>query len=543
MPVILYGSVLGGNNWDIPLHTQKDNEWTTLKNARTWVRSIEKVGGFVQEFSTTLGITQPNMLQFWQSLNSVGVAQGYFVYAKGGFIRRISPAGDTDIAQGGIAYTNIITPASPVIPDGTEWNFTAMSGGYNMVVSNPLITPQFMNGDATALSDLPGWVNNSVVLNTVATTCQVIRSFKNQLIAGNITYRTSAGTIVQRPSTILISDKAAPGGIPQSWISTTANAADNFELNTTDPIFDIIILRDYALVLTANTMWLVGESTSQGPTPVKQISTTRGILGKGCVQVVDGKAFIVTTDDIIVADGSSTNFKSIANDIIKTTFFETELNINAGNSVFMRYHRYFNELIIAYPSKASGGIICDRALLYSLDDSSWSWTELPGIFDATYAPVVGAGATDPLRPWALNTYNNNVQRLHFAVANQLQAFDIGFSRNGQYQFLLEKFIDLRNVQGADEGSVKNFNRIYPLLVGSGQATVLMRFFDTPQNAPIDWTSPDITMTYNIDGVAPDYKLDPYSRGRYCALRIITSDTLRVQLCSFALDITLSGDFG
>ena len=371
MAYLKYDNILGGMNPDVPLHVQKDNEWTTLINARTWVRSIEKVGGWVPEFNYTMGITQPQILKFWTPINSGGVQQGYFVYAKGGNIRRISPLGDADIRYNGTNYTNVLMPAKPTIPDLTEWNFTAMSGGYNMVVSNPLITPQYMNGDATSLAPLPGWGTDGVVPGAVAQTCAVIRAFKNSLIAGNISYLLSNGQIVQRPSTILISAQAAPGGVPSTWLSTSTNAADNFELTTTNPILEIIILRDNACVMTYTDIFLIGQSVSQTATPVRQINGVRGILGKGCVAVVDGVAYMVTNNDIIKFDGSSTNYQTIANDIVKSTFFEIELNENAGNSVFMVYHQYFNELMIAYPSKVSGLTVCDRALIYSIDDDSF----------------------------------------------------------------------------------------------------------------------------------------------------------------------------
>ena len=541
MPFLKYDNILGGMNVDVPYHVLKENEWSDLKNARTWVRSIDKVGGYVNEFSYTLGLTQPQMLKFWTPINSAGVSQGYFVYAKGGNIRRISPVGDANIAQGGTAYTNIINTGTPTIDPATEWNFTAMSGGYNMVVSNPVIKPQYMNGDGTALADLPNWGNEAIVVGAVASTCTVIRAYKNQLIAGNITYRLSNGTIVQRPSTILISDKAAPGGVPQTWLSTATNAADNFELTTSNPILEILILRDNVVVFTYNDIFLIGESTSQSATPVRQISSSRGILGKGCAVVVDGICYAVTNNDIIKFDGSSTNFQSIANDIVKTNFYEIELNINAGNSVFVIYHQYFNEILIAYPSKASGGTVCDRALIYSLDDGAWSWTELPGIYDGVSAPVVGAGSGDALRPWTLNTYNNNVQRIHFASSNQLQALDIGWSRNGPYEVILEKFFDLHGVTGAATNVVKMLEAIYPVLIGSGSATIYANFYQSPQTT-ISWASPDITMQYDIDQNL-NYKISPHRRGRFMAIRIVSNTNMPLMLCHFGFDLKPSGTSG
>jgi len=552
MPVIKYSDILGGMYPDIPYHTQKPNEWTNLKNCRTWVRSVDKVGGWVNEFTYPLGISQPNMVQFWEAMNSGGTLNGYFVYAKAGNIRRIGAAGDTDIRQNGTDYTNVLTPATPTIPDLAEWNFTAMNGGYDMVVSNPYITPQYMDGDANTLADLPGWVNNSVVLNVVATTAQVVRAFSNQLIAGNIAYLLNDGTIVRRPSTILISDDAPPGGIPQSWSATSSNAADSFELTSTDPIYDIVVFRNNALALCQNSMFLIGKSVSQSPTSVTQLSSVRGIIGKGAVQVVDGFCYVVTTDDIIKLDGSSTNFKSIANDIIKTTFFESELNINAGSSVFMRYHRYFNELMIAYPSKSSGGTVCDKALIYSLDDGAWSWTDLPGVYDATTAPVVGNGNSDPYRAWPINTYNYNVQRLHFASGNQLQAMDIGTDRNGPYEVLMERFFDLdayedksaKTVQNVGSQVTKQLNAIYPTFVGDGSLQVQLKFFQTPvPNGSIDWTTPDQVLSYDVNAVAPDYKIDAYGRFRFMAMRIVSNTNLQLQLCDFSMDISPSGKFG
>lgn len=527
MPNIKFSNILAGMNQDQPFHAFKSPEWGNLRNGRTWVKSVDKFGGWDSEFTYTLGINEPRMLQFWRTITSGGVDQGYFVYALAGNIRRVSPLGDADIRPMGQDYVNVITGAP--VDSESEWYSTAMSGGYNFVTGNNQITPQYINGDGTNLADLPGWVygtiNNAAV---TATTCKVMRAFKNQLICGNLTHKLANGSVVQRPSTIRISDKSAPGGIPQSWQPVASNAADEFELTTTDPIQDIVIFGDYALVLCTNSIFIIGESTALAPTPVRQITNVRGAIGKEATLVVDGRVYVVTTDDVIVMDGTPTGFKSIANDIIKTWFFENQLDVNRGELVFARYHRYFNELFISYPNR--GSTSCDRALVYSLDDGSWSWTDVPGIYDATLGPTVGNN--DSERYWPVNTYNYNVSRLHFVNNSKLYALDIGMSRNGPFPVEWEKYFDFSDIDGLDASNTKSMLSLYPKIECTGPVYFDFKFYNEPIIRPVDWSKIDETRIFTPD----NYKISLSFRPRYMAMRIRTNDTNILKITSFEIEM-------
>jgi hypothetical protein len=440
------------------------------------------------------------------------------------------------------------------LPNDANWYATGLNGGYSLICGNQYIQPQYINGDNTTLRDLPGWNYPQTIngFNVVSLTASVIRAYGNQLIAGNITYLLSNGTIVRRPSTVLISDISAPGGIPSTWQVTSANAADNFELSASDSIVDIQILKNQAIVFCQNSIFAVGQSTALSPTPVKILNTTRGALSKDCALVVDGLIYFVAQDDILVSDGTSTNWKSIANDIIKQYFFQTELYVNGGNLVRLYYNRQFNEITMLYPSASGTGSVCDKAFTYDVEDKSWTSTDLSnglftGVLDVTYGPV--NGNNDTYRPWSNTIFSNHFYRLHFIQGSRLWAMDVGYMRNDLsgnppvYQCQLVKFIDLHSPNDALD-MMYTLNHVWPQLDCNTTVTFDFKTYATTvPKGSIDFSAPDATLTFDGSKSSyPDYKISPNVRGRYLAMRITMPVSDLVSLSGITLDVTPSKAF-
>jgi hypothetical protein len=559
MPSFKVRDFTGGMTPDIFGHKQQQNQSTLLFNYRNWKSAATKIGGQEVEL-TTMPLTKPTLLDFWRQQFTVNT--GYFVTAKAGNVWKTSPSGTSaEITKTG-GYTNVIDGSA--LSNTVIWTSTQLFGGLTFVCSNENITPQYVTNNAQIspaglLQDLPGWVWNTPGATNpyVAQTCGTIRSFDNQLWAGNITKKRQDGTLEYYPNLILYSDKSTNpantkgGFIPDTWqpssgtTGTASNWAGFVSLNTSDPIVDMVPLRDNLIVFTTNSCYFISKltQTQQAINP-QLFSSVRGLLSNDCAATFDGRVLFVTTDDIILTTGSSIDFQSQANQRIKDTFFNQYLTQNPvwQPNVFVRYNRFYHEVWIFYPSVNSTDGSCDQALVWDVESQGWSQVEVPGIYDAVYAPTIGDNTAGSNRPWS--GLNYAFGRFHFEYLTELLVQDIGFKRQFggslTYQTIYQKIFDLEDVQGGEPGMIKYWQRIFPFISGDTNATIQLKYSNIPFSTGVDWTIPDYSGVFTT---TQDYKIDSDGYGRYLAIRILTNDSNEHNLTSFDFDIDMAGKRG
>lgn len=559
MPAIKFRDFTGGMAPDVFSHKQAINQCTMLKNYRNWRNAATKVGGQEVEIAT-MPLTNPTLLDYWRQQFTVDVS--FFITAEQAQVWKTAPDGTSaQITKSG-GYTNVIDGTA--LPASTIWTSTQLFGGLTFVCNNQYITPQYVTNNASLspgglLQDLPGWVwnVNGDANPYTAQTAGIIRSFDNQLWAANITKKRQDGTLEYYPNLIVYSDKTTNpanslgGYVPDTWqpssgtSGTASNWAGYVSLNTSDPIIDLVPLRDSLLAFTTNSCYFIPKlQFTQQPIIPQLFSSVRGLLSEDCYADFDGRVLFVTTDDIILTTGSSIDFQSLANQRIKDTFFNTYLTRNPlwQQNVFCVYNRFYHEVWIFYPSVASANGSCDQALIWDVESNSWSIVDTPGVFDAVYAPTVGNGTSSGNRNWT--GFNYGFSRLHFQNGAELLVQDIGYSRewgaSTSYQTIYEKVFDLEEIQGVDATSVKHLMGIYPFIEGSTVATVEMKFSNVPFSTGVVWTTPDYSGDFDT---TQDYKIDPQRFGRYLAIRILTNDTNAHGITSFDFDLGIAGKRG
>ena len=558
MPVAKYRDVSGGMAPDVFVHKQAENQYQYLKNYRIYKNAISKIGGQQVEL-LNMPLNSPTLLDFWRLQTSTDV--GYFVSALAGQVWKTAPDGtDAQITRSGGDYVDVFTGGA--LSATSVWTSTQMFGGLTFILSNEQVTPQYVTSNALIspaglLQDLPGWIWNvpGDPNPYVAQTAKVVRAFDNQLWAGNITKKRQDGTLEYYPNLILYSDKATnPANTKQNYIpdtwqpsSGTAGVAANWagysSLNTSDPIIDMLPLRDTLLVFTTNRTYVVPKlQTTQQPLSPQILSTTRGLLSNDCAVAVDGYVFMVTTDDIVLTTGASIDFRSIANNLVKDTFFNEYLTRDPSNqnNVFVRYNRFYNEVWVFFPSVGGQGA-CNRALIWDVESRAWTLVDTPAIYSAVYSGVIGENTG--IRNWT--GINYAFQRLHFQSETTLVAQDVGYQRNWGPGFVgtigteLVKVFDLEE-RGTDSSIVKTLRAFYPYIQGDTNATVSLKFSNIPFSTGIDWSSPDYSGVFTT---TEDYKIDPLMTGRYMAVRIMTADNNEHNITSFNLDIDTGGRRG
>lgn len=558
MPLIKYRDFTGGMTPDISVHKMEDNQVTRLINYRNWKNAASKIGGQEIEIGA-MPLSQPNLIDFWRQ--QLTQSTGYFMTAKGGYVWQTAPSGlSANISKDG-GYVNYFD-ATGLGPE-TVWTSTQLYGGLTFVCNNEFISPQFVTNNASIspggiLQDLPGWVwNDPLDTNPyVARSCQVIRAFDNQLWAANIVNKRNDGTLEYLPNVILYSDKSTNisnsygGYIPDVWApsagttTTSSNWAGFVSLDTSDPVIDMLPLRDTLMVFTVNQTYMINKlQVAQQVLSPQRFSSVRGLLSNDCACSFDGRCFFVTTDDIILTTGASIDFTSLANQRIKDTFFNQYLTRNPEwqKNTFVRYNRFFNEVWVYYPSQNSADGACDRAMIWDVESAGWSDVEVPELYSAVYAPTIGDGASSTgIRNW--NGINYAFARFHFQNDNKLLVQDIGYSRawgdDANYQTVFEKVYDLENMSGADK--IKSLDSIYPFISGTTIATIELKFSNIPFANGVDWTTNDYSGEFET---LLDYKIDPQRNGRYIAIRIITDDTNEHNINAFDFDISTLGKRG
>jgi hypothetical protein len=559
MPVIKFKNLTGGMAPDISPHKMQADKTSYLYNYRNWKGACSKIGGQQIELPT-MPLDQPNLIDFWRQQFSQD--NSYWITAKAGQVWKTDPLGNSaEITRNNTDYVDVFTGAA--LTDETIWISSKLYGGLTFILNSGHTAPQYVTSNSQIspgglLQDIPGWIWNAPGDTNpyVARTAQTVRSFDNQLWAGNITNKRQDGTLEYLPNVILYSDKSTnpantkSGYIPDVWqpSSGTSNLASNWagyvSLDTSDPIVDMIPLRDSLLVFTTNEIYIINklQQPQQAISP-QRFSEVRGLLSNDCAVSFDGKVFFVSNDDIIITTGSSLDFPSLANQLIKDSFFDEYLtkNIQWQQNVFVRFNKFYNEVWVFFPSVASETGACDRALIWDVESGGWSMVDTPLLYGAAYAPTIGDSDIIGLRPWTGINYAFN--RMHFQDGTNLLVQDVGYTRafgvTQAYTTIFEKVYDLEE-QGGDPTNVKNIDGIYPFIYGNTVAKFKMKFSNIPYRGPISWISSDYTGDFTT---SEDYKMDPMRVGRYVAVQITTFDQQGHEITSIDFDVELKGKRG
>ena len=275
---------------------------------------------------------------------------------------------------------------------------------------------------------------NVVSRNPVKTTCGVIRSFNNILIAGNLKEQnTVSNTNVVRKLTGVVrtSDVAAPGGLPQNWnpFAGGANTADEFTLSDTSVIQDLVPLSGNMYIYTTDSIHaarLTGNPLA--PVSFSPITTQYGCQTTDGVLEFDGRHLVVGSNDIYLFSGNPGNIQSVSDMRVRDYFYE---NYNAAsiNSLFMLRNQANEEIWINYPKGTGTNTKCTEALIYNYKLNNWTIRDLNNVVSGVVAPVKGNSDDD--RPWAPGVLSQSKLFPVFAQAiannnNRIIAADIGY---------------------------------------------------------------------------------------------------------------------
>lgn len=232
-------------------------------------------------------------------------------------------------------------------------------------------------------------------LQPVEVRCNIIRSFGQLLVAGDLTeVNQSNGNIVRKLAGVVrTSDLAFPGALPHNWnpFAGGVSTAEEFILSDTNVVQDLVSLQGAMYIYTTNSihvMRLTGNADS--PVSFNPVTDSYGALSTDAVIEYDGKHFVIGNNDIYLFPGHPANIQSVADSKVRQYFFD-QLSPLHEASLFTVLNVAHDEIWICYPTIDSVAGECDEALIWNYRDTTWTKRDLNDVISGDTSPVRGGG--------------------------------------------------------------------------------------------------------------------------------------------------------
>ena len=503
-----------GVNKDVSQHELPIQVWTDANNMRFLDGAASQALGYKEIYPTAEVVPFHVM-----PVNILGVRA--WLYAGANKIYTVI---------NGPTHTNITRQTASVDVDyaATRNSWTSCLIGGIPILNNGVDLPQqwLLTGKATALSAWP-----------TDYTCSVVRTYKNSLIALNI---TKAG--VNYPFMVKWSHPADPGSVPVTWDITdaTKDAGEADLSDGYDKIVDGLALRDSFMIYKETSVWRMDFTGGAYVYRFQKVLGASGALSKNCIVELDGVHFVLSSSDCVVHDG-----QTATSVLDKQTRRELFRQIDQSNSekCFVFVNRLYNEVFVCYPSL--GNTTCNKALVWNFVDKTVSFRDMPNLNHAYSGAVDDFGGAT----WAseADVWDADTTLWDGTQSSLTRSLSV-LAGDSQKLYLLDSGATFDTVPvvaylervglsfGAPE-KIKLMSRIRPRIYGSNGSTVnvYVGSSDDPYGSvtykdPVPFV---IGETVNVD---------QFISGRYLAIKFETGTALMWRMDSYDIDISEAGAF-
>lgn len=518
MPIVRVQQVGGvGVIKDLGAHVLAPNAWSDASNIRFLDGSAYQFLGHGEVYSS------PSVApQFVMPINVAGAR--YWLYASAAKTYAVNNTG-------GVTTHTDITHATPRTGIVNQWSGTVLGGIPILNVGDASKVPMYWDQNlANKFVDLTNW--------PAATYCKSLRSFKNTLIALNV---TKAG--VNYPHMVKWSHPADPGTLPTTWDITDATKdAGEFDLaEGQDPIVDGLGLKESFIVYKESSTHRIDYIGGAFVFGQKKVFGMSGLLNRGCAVEFDGWHFAVTGTDVVIHDGYTA--QSVLDKKSRRFLFQN-IDTSYADRVFVFKNPFLNEIFVCYPS--IGATSCDKAMVYNFTDKTISFRSLPNVNHAAFGPVDNSlnGAwnqdSDPwsadLTLWNGPDYTPNTARVLMASADvKLYMLDASASFNG---VIPVAYLERRGIGMGDDEHRKMIRSVRPRIAGNNGETVIIKIGGHDADPYADPAYP-VSMTHVIGTTISNDGIVEY---RYPAIRFETGTAYQWRLDNYDMDITQAGEW-
>ena len=315
-----------------------------------------------------------------------------------------------------------------------------------------------------------------------------------------------------------------------TYAPTATNTAGTFRVDKGNFIVGAVSGKDYTLVLTDSSAYVIQFVGPPFTFSVKQVGTNCGLIGQHALSYSNGAVFWMSGEGgFFVYDGTVKAIPCLVEDFVFTSNGDNlGLNFNSSDVVYAEHNTLYNEINWFYAKAGSDQI--DRCVTYNYGEQVWTTSSLSrttyfdaGVFDVPYAteyddsalpnfPIQGITA----RFGASTYYAHEVgtDQVNSSGTTSIDAFiqsgdfDISARRSA-----LGGTTGLADLRGDGEFimSMKRFIPDFKVLTGNSKVTLLLNNYpsDTASSSPLG----PFTITSSTD------KVDTRARGRLLAIKI------------------------
>src|SRR6056300_1405226 len=316
---------------------------------------------------------------------------------------------------------------------------------------------------------------------------------------------------------------------------TAINTAGTFRLDKGNEIVGAVSGKDYTLVLTDSSAYVIQYVGPPYTFSVRQVGTNCGLIGQNALSYSNGIVFWMSGEGgFFMFDGTVKSIPCLVEDFVFTTTGDNlGLNYSSNQLVYAEHNTLYNEINWFYPEFGSQQI--NRCVTYNYGENCWTTSSLArtsyidtGVYDLPYAteydstslpnfPIQGITAT-----YGASTYyahETGTDQVNSSGTTSIDAyiqsgdFDISARQSALGQ--ATGAADLRG-DGEFIMSMKRFIPDFKVLTGNSKVTLLLNNYpsDTASSSPLG----PFTITSSTD------KVDTRARGRLLAIKIENDGT-------------------
>ena len=319
------------------------------------------------------------------------------------------------------------------------------------------------------------------------------------------------------------------------YTPTAVNTAGTFRLDKGNRIVGAVSGKDYTLVLTDSSAYVIQFVGPPFTFSVRQVGTNCGLIGQHALSYSDGKVFWMSGEGgFFVFDGTVKSLPCLVEDFVFTTNSNNlGINYNATDIVYAEHNTLYSEVNWFYPKSGSEQI--DRCVTYNYGENVWTTSSLArtsyvdtGVFDVPYATEYNKTSLPVFADilGITNKYGASTYYAHEVGTDQVNASGTtsinAFIESGDFDITSSitrgQSTGIADYRGDGEFfmSVKRFIPDFKVLTGNSKITLLLNNY--PNNTASSSPLGPFTITSSTD------KVDTRARGRLLSIKIENDGT-------------------
>src|SRR6056300_1481004 len=316
-----------------------------------------------------------------------------------------------------------------------------------------------------------------------------------------------------------------------TYTPTATNTAGTFRLDKGNEIVGAVSGKDYTLVLTDSSAYVIQFVGPPFTFSVRQVGTNCGLIGKNALSYSNGVVFWMSGEGgFFMFDGTVKAIPCLVEDFLFTTTGDNlGINYASNQLVYCEHNTLYNEINWFYPKAGSTQI--DRSVTYNYGENCWTTSSLArssyadqGVFDLPYATDYNSTAT-PNFPTILgitNKYGASTYYAHETGTDQINSSGTtsidAYIQSGDFDIsarmgMTGQATGIADFRGDGEFimSMRRFIPDFKVLTGNSKVTLLLNNYpsDTASSSPLG----PFTITSST------VKVDTRARGRLLAIKI------------------------